>query len=98
MVFIRDTMVRGGTYSVLKVEYGRKYFVNVGSVGQSRDGVPKATYPTYDLDSDVIELRHLDYPNSDSGGDRTKGPMPIPSGGKPPCISGADQIENKQQT
>jgi diadenosine tetraphosphatase ApaH/serine/threonine PP2A family protein phosphatase len=43
------------------VEAGRKYFVNVGSVGQSRDGVPKATYVIYDMDSSTIELRRLDY-------------------------------------
>jgi diadenosine tetraphosphatase ApaH/serine/threonine PP2A family protein phosphatase len=53
--------VRGGTYSKFKTEPGRKYFVNVGSVGQSRDGVAKATYVIYDLDEGSIELRRLDY-------------------------------------
>jgi diadenosine tetraphosphatase ApaH/serine/threonine PP2A family protein phosphatase len=43
------------------VEPGKKYFVNVGSVGQSRDGVPKATYVIYDMDLGTIELRRLDY-------------------------------------
>jgi len=61
VAFIRDTVVRGGTYSKFKVEPGRKYFVNVGSVGQSRDGVAKATYATYDMDDGTIELRRLDY-------------------------------------
>jgi len=61
VAFIRDSMVRGGTYSKFKVEPGRKYFVNVGSVGQSRDGVPKATYVVYDLQEGSIELRRLDY-------------------------------------
>ncbi len=61
VAFIRDSVVRGGTYSKFKVEPGRKYFVNVGSVGQSRDGVPKATYVIYDLDEGTIELRRLDY-------------------------------------
>jgi predicted phosphodiesterase len=49
MTFIRDTVVRGGTYSKFKIEPGRKYFINVGSVGQSRDGVPQG------------HLRHLQY-------------------------------------
>ena len=53
--------MRGGTYSKFKTEPGRKYFVNVGSVGQSRDGVAKATYVIYDLDEGSIELRRLDY-------------------------------------
>ncbi len=61
VAFIRDAVVRGGTYSKFKTEPGKKYFVNVGSVGQSRDGVPKATYVIYDLDEGSIELRRLDY-------------------------------------
>jgi predicted phosphodiesterase len=61
IAFIRDSVVRGGTYSKFKIEPGRKYFINVGSVGQSRDGVPKATYVIYDMDEGSIELRRLDY-------------------------------------
>lgn len=61
VAFIRDSMVRGGTYSKFKVEAGRKYFVNVGSVGQPRDLNPKAAYVVYDLDEGTIELRRLDY-------------------------------------
>jgi len=61
VAFIRDTVVRGGTYSKFRVEPGRKYFVNVGAVGQPRDGNPKAAYVIYDLDENSIELRRLDY-------------------------------------
>lgn len=61
VAFIRDTVVRGGTYSRFKIEPGKKYFINVGSVGQSRDGVAKATYVIYDMDENSIELRRLDY-------------------------------------
>lgn len=61
VAFVRDSMVRGGTYSKFRVEPGRKYFVNVGSVGQPRDGNPKAAYVVYDLDESTIELRRLDY-------------------------------------
>jgi predicted phosphodiesterase len=61
VAFIRDTVVRGGTYSKFKVEPGRKYFINVGSVGQPRDNNPKAAYVVYDLDEGLIELRRLDY-------------------------------------
>ena len=51
----------GGTYSKFKVEAGKKYFVNVGSVGQPRDNNPKAAYVVYDVDEGTIELRRLDY-------------------------------------
>jgi predicted phosphodiesterase len=61
VAFVRDSMVRGGTYSKFKVEPGKKYFVNVGAVGQPRDGNPKAGYVVYDLDEGTIELRRLDY-------------------------------------
>jgi predicted phosphodiesterase len=61
VAFVRDSVVRGGSYSKFKVEPGKKYFVNVGSVGQSRDGVAKATYVIYDVVSQTIELRRLDY-------------------------------------
>ena len=62
VAFIRDSMVRGGTYSKLKVEAGKKYFINIGSVGQPRDGDPRAAYGVYDLDHGIIELRRLEYP------------------------------------
>jgi predicted phosphodiesterase len=61
VAFIRDSVVRGGTYSKFKIEPGRKYFINVGSVGQSRDGVAKATYVIYNTDEGTVELRRLDY-------------------------------------
>ena len=61
VAFIRDSVVRGGSYSKFKVEPGRKYFVNVGSVGQPRDLNPKASYAVYDMEEGSIELRRLDY-------------------------------------
>jgi len=59
--FVRDSAVCGGTYSKFKVEAGKRYFVNPGAVGQPRDNNPKAAYATYDLDSQFIELRRVDY-------------------------------------
>jgi predicted phosphodiesterase len=61
VAFIRDSMVRGGSYSKFKVEPGKKYFVNVGAIGQPRDGNPKAAYVVYDMDEGTIELRRLEY-------------------------------------
>jgi predicted phosphodiesterase len=57
----RDKTVRGGTYSKFKVDPTKKYFVNVGSVGQPRDNNPKSAYVVYDMDLGTIELRRLDY-------------------------------------
>ena len=61
LAFIRDSVVRGGTYSKFHIEPGRKYFINVGSVGQPRDGNPKAGYVVYDMHDNTVELRRLDY-------------------------------------
>src|ERR1700679_2040533 len=67
VAFIRDTVVRGGTYSKIKVEQDRQYLVNVGSVGQPRDNTGKITYAIHDLDQQTIQLIRLAYPQSNSG-------------------------------
>ncbi len=61
VAFIRDTVVRGGTYTKFKVEHRKQYFVNVGAVGQPRDNDPKAAYVVYDMDEGTVELRRLAY-------------------------------------
>jgi predicted phosphodiesterase len=61
VAFMRDTMVRGGTYSKFKVDPAKKYFINVGAVGQPRDNNPKCAYVIYDTAAQTIELRRLDY-------------------------------------
>lgn len=38
-----------------------RYLVNVGSVGQPRDGNPKTCYVLYDSDSRKLSIRRLDY-------------------------------------
>ena len=82
VAFIRDGVVRGGTYSKFKLEPGpgRKYFVNVGSVGQPRDQNPKAGYVIYDLEEQTIELRRLD-------SDIAKAQQKILDAGLPPRLA-----------
>ena len=43
----------------LNPEY--KYLVNVGSVGQPRDGNPWASYCIYDADTQIVELKRIKY-------------------------------------
>ena len=40
---------------------GRKYFINVGSVGQPRDGDPRASYVIYEPKGRKITYRRLEY-------------------------------------
>jgi len=61
VAFVKDSTVRGGTYSKFRVEPGKQYFINPGSVGQPRDGNPKAAYATYELESGWVELRRVEY-------------------------------------
>ncbi len=61
VAFVHDTMVRGGTFTQLKMERGKKYFVNCGAAGQPRDNNPKAAYVTYDMDDSIIELCRVAY-------------------------------------
>ena len=43
------------------IVFGEKLFVNVGSVGQPRDGDPRAAYAIYDLAANTVELRRVPY-------------------------------------
>ena len=61
LAFEKTDFVKGGLYSKIRVQMGRKYFVNVGSVGQPRDGDNRAAYVIYDLMSNLIELRRVAY-------------------------------------
>ena len=44
-----------------RVELGQKLFINVGSVGQPRDGDPRASYVIYDMNTKTIRFRRLEY-------------------------------------
>jgi diadenosine tetraphosphatase ApaH/serine/threonine PP2A family protein phosphatase len=61
MAFVRDGTVRGGPLSRIRVEPGARYFVNVGSVGEPRDGSSMASYVIYDPHSGLIELRRVPF-------------------------------------
>lgn len=61
VAFVRDTTVRGGTYTKIKIESGKQYFINVGAVGQPRDNNLKAAYVIYDTDQGTVELRRVEY-------------------------------------
>jgi predicted phosphodiesterase len=62
MVFIRgEDGVRRQQFDKLRIDTGEKYFINVGSVGQPRDGDWHAAYCIYDVESNVVEQRRLKY-------------------------------------
>lgn len=52
--------VKDGSRTVL--EDGKRYLVNVGSVGQPRDGDPRACYAIYDSDGRILTFHRVEYP------------------------------------
>jgi predicted phosphodiesterase len=45
----------------IDIKDGFKYIINVGSVGQPRDGNPKATYSIYNTDKRQIQIKRISY-------------------------------------
>ena len=61
MAFIRDEGVHRLKIDQLHIDKGKKYFINVGSVGQPRDSDWRAAYCVYDIENNVVELRRIRY-------------------------------------
>jgi predicted phosphodiesterase len=59
--YIKEDVVRTEILDVLPIEKKKKYLINVGSVGQPRDGDWRASYCIYDSDSSEVTLRRVDY-------------------------------------
>jgi diadenosine tetraphosphatase ApaH/serine/threonine PP2A family protein phosphatase len=47
--------------SRVKLENGRRYIINVGSVGQPRDRDPRAAYAIWDRDDRVVTIKRVEY-------------------------------------
>jgi diadenosine tetraphosphatase ApaH/serine/threonine PP2A family protein phosphatase len=61
MAFMRDDGVHRVKIDGLRVDTAKKYFINVGSVGQSRDGDWRASYCIFDTEKNSIEHRRVKY-------------------------------------
>ena len=59
--FVRDEGVKRVTVEQLTIEPGKKYFINTGSVGQPRDGDPRAAYCIYHTERNVVQQRRIKY-------------------------------------
>jgi diadenosine tetraphosphatase ApaH/serine/threonine PP2A family protein phosphatase len=60
-VYEKQSRVKRNDFARLRVVLGRKYFINVGSVGQPRDLDPRAAYAVFDTRKNEIELRRVAY-------------------------------------
>ena len=60
-VYMKADKVQEVFTDAVAIEDGAKYFINVGSVGQPRDGDWRACYAIYDLNHQMVVLRRVEY-------------------------------------
>jgi len=60
MLVERESMERHETFDV-SLKPGQRYYINPGSVGQPRDGIPKASYMIYDTEAKQASLEKAEY-------------------------------------
>jgi diadenosine tetraphosphatase ApaH/serine/threonine PP2A family protein phosphatase len=68
----------GQEFSTLTVEQGTTYLLNPGSIGQPRDGDPRAGFAIADLDSQSIEFWRIPYDIEDVQGRMRRAGLPEP--------------------
>jgi len=61
MVFVRDENVRRERVEHIRIEPAKKYFINMGSVGQPRDGNWRAAYCIYDTENNLVQQFRIKY-------------------------------------
>ena len=61
IIYHRDHSVNSFAFETLTIEKNQKYLINVGSVGQPRDGDWRAAYAIYDTETNEIVLRRIPY-------------------------------------
>ncbi len=60
-IYVKDAKVHEVPAESVVIEPGAKYFINVGSVGQPRDGDWRSCYAIYDLENHLIVFRRIEY-------------------------------------
>ena len=60
----------------IKIDDGRTYVINVGSVGQPRDMDPRASFAVFDTDENVVELKRIAYDIKKAGDKILKAGLP----------------------
>jgi diadenosine tetraphosphatase ApaH/serine/threonine PP2A family protein phosphatase len=60
-IYMKTDKVQEVFTDSVAIEDGAKYFINVGSVGQPRDGDWRACYAIYDLEHQMVVFRRVDY-------------------------------------
>ena len=56
-----DLTITGGFYESVQIEQNRKYLINVGSVGQPRDGDNRAAFVVFTPEESRVQLYRVEY-------------------------------------
>ena len=60
-IYIKDATVSSVNDYHVQIEPDKKYLINIGSVGQPRDGDWRARYAIYDSDQSIVNIYRLEY-------------------------------------
>ncbi len=60
-IYVKGDSVEPLEEPSVTLEMGRKYFINVGSTGQPRDGDWRASYAIYDVENQDVTIHRIDY-------------------------------------
>jgi len=61
LMFISGQTVNWVVQDQIDILKDTEYIINVGSVGQPRDGNPKASYAIYDTSTAIVEIKRVNY-------------------------------------
>ena len=75
--WLEGSTVHASDVGRVTMDAGRKYLVNVGSVGQPRDGDPRACYAIYDDKAGTIEIKRVSYDVEKAQAKITKAGLPV---------------------
>jgi predicted phosphodiesterase len=59
--YVKSDKVQEVASDSVVIEKGSKYFINIGSVGQPRDGDWRASYAIFDLEHQMVVIRRVEY-------------------------------------
>ena len=77
-IFYCDGKVYGKVKGTkVRIGSGKKYIVNIGSVGQPRDGDSRASYAIYDEDGGDVEIKRVSYDVAEAQRKILKAGLPI---------------------
>ena len=61
ITFLEETGISFSVEDTIKIEEGKRYIINVGSVGQPRDEDPRACCAIFDTEQNIVRICRVEY-------------------------------------